>query len=492
MLNSTTPATQQTVNSAWRKMQEDLAVKNFSRLINTVKFSNIPAVAVTDPSIYCYIDWDGYFDGNAVDDTITLPTDMISPLRLRERVVAEAPVPFTPMEYNINGLTGLPKQARNYAWLWDDEKLYFPGSTEIMDMELRYARYLADFEDDAGPPAVDWYNQPIPIMRAGEALAWYIAFEAANARGDVDSAPLLTQAQAAVQALVDREAQNDALRGEWTVPDIPAQAGNTPYDTVSYVWNVARARLNSVSKIAADIMTIQQPFAQQCFNNAWRKMQNYLADKGLVRFYDEILIEGLPPTVATDPAVQVYIDWSGYFDGSTVDTDYVLPNNLIMPVVIWERQNGTNAMFVGPMEKMLDGIPSIPQRPFNCLWEWRIDRVYMPGATFTTDLKIRYAKYLDDFVQTDDGEGNITPWYLQQVPLVRCSDSLALYLCAEIAAARPDLGFDPLTFKDQAEVAARQIYNRDVRQNQRVNARRMSRSGRLEGTAAYGAVYRGA
>jgi hypothetical protein len=128
------------------------------------------------------------------------------------------------------------------------------------------------------------------------------------------------------------------------------------------------------------------------------------------------------------------------------------------------------------MPQWLDGMPSIPATAYNQTWEWRGDAIYMTGANSSLDLRIRYANYIGDFIETTG-----IPWYSQQVPIVRALDALSLFTCAEIAGSRPDLELDTAVFTQQAEAAANLIYNRDVRQKQRVNVRRMSRSGRLEG-----------
>src|SRR5512146_1408429 len=99
---------QTVVNAAWRRLQEYLVSQNFSRLINTVVISNVPAVTVTDPSTYCYLDWTGYFDGTTLNASPTLPADLMTPLRLKERATGATGTAseFTPMEYVVNGLTG--------------------------------------------------------------------------------------------------------------------------------------------------------------------------------------------------------------------------------------------------------------------------------------------------------------------------------------------------------------------------------------------------
>jgi hypothetical protein len=480
--------TLQVVNGAWRRFQEALAAQNFSRLLNTVVLSSAPAVTTADPSTSCYINWDGYFDGSVLQAVPKLPQDLITPLRLKERVhVSSGTVnQFTEMEYVVNELTGSPKRDRNHDWTWERDALSLPGSTSIMDLELRYSAYLSDFVDNSPALATPWYNQAVPIMRCMDAFAWYIAAEAANARGDVDGAALDVKAEAATTKLVQREMQNQVLRGEQTVPDIPAASGNSPYDAVSTIWNAVRTRLNSTAKIPADLLYVAQPFAQQCANNGYRRFQDFLANMGYIRLTDEVVILDIPgvPSAVTDPASQVYVDWNGYHDGVTLNAAKVLPRDLIFPTVVMERIAGQDALFQ-PMEQMLDGLPALPrQSGFNGMWEWRVDAIYMPGASQATDLKIRYAKYLPDFVAN-----GATPWYLAQVPIARCSDALSLFFCAEVAMARPDLEIDPLDFTNQAQAAAKFIFNRDARMKQRVNVRRLSHSGRLEGNnnrAAWG------
>ncbi len=191
-----------------------------------------------------------------------------------------------------------------------------------------------------------------------------------------------------------------------------------------------------------------------------------------------MILENLGPKVSQDPAVQAYLDWSGYWNGTTLDATKVLPQNLILPMRLWQRVTGQNAEFC-PMTQWLDGLPSMPATAYNLAWERRGDAIYLIGSNSFLDYRIRYANYLPDFIETSAPS---LPWYGQEVKVVRASDSLSLYVCAEIAGSRPDLELDTAAFTQAAENAAKLIYNRDVRQKQRVNVRRLSRSGRLEGS----------
>ena len=485
---------QEIVNAGWRRLQEFLTtfkdeqgrVVPYSPIVDTVTLPSAPAVTNLDPGVSCFIGYDGYFDGTTLQVAPALPQNLSSPLRLKERVHATPPNQFTEMAYILHGLTGLAKRNRNYNWGWDNDSIILPGSTSVMDFELRFIKLFADFVDNSPIAATPWYGQFVPIPRAFDALAWYICAEYANARGDKDGVTFDTKAEAAATRLIVRESANEALRAEWVVPDIPPQTGATHYDAVTVMLNVARVRLNAVNKAAADIINVQSPWTQQYTNQAWRRLQEYLANKGTVRVTDEVIISGLVARTSADPAAQAFIDWNGYNNGTVTDATVKLPENLILPWKLAERQTGQDALFID-MAQILNGLPSIwVQQPFNRMWEWRADRIVLPGATMTTDLRIRYHKYLDDFIETNVGSPLVlTPWYLQPAPIVRCTDALSLFVCAEVAAARPDLGLDAVLFQTAAEDAADLIYNRDVRRTQQTTTTRRSLSGRLESGGGY-------
>lgn len=490
VVTASQPFTQQAFNTAWRRMQEFLVNLKFSRLMGIeTEILAIPAVGTSDPGVSASLTWSGYSDGkNAIKPAFSLPAGLIRPIRLWERVTGSN-AGFTPMEFTQNGLGNQPKQARNYAWEWVGDSLNLPGSTVPMDLRIRYSGSLPDF---VGAGATPWYLQQVPIARALDALAWFTCFELASARPDLGLDAdtingLQTNGEKACTQLVAKDQQAQDLRGEQTIPDIPAASGNTPYDTAGTILNVARARLNKAGAATGDIISAQNPFTQQCFNTAYRKLQGFLAGLGYIRLTSETVITALPVVASLDPAVQVSLSWSGFFDGVNYQAMPILPDDLIFPLKIWERQTGTQAVFIDPgMENMLDGLMSGPKLTYNGQWEWREDGIYMPGSTFSMDLRIRYAKYLPDLAQAGP-----TPWYMQQVPIARCSDTLSLYFCAEVARARPDLELDPIEFMAEADAAAALVFNRDVRAKQRVNVRRRSRSGRLEGGGLdqYGICY---
>lgn len=247
-----------------------------------------------------------------------------------------------------------------------------------------------------------------------------------------------------------------------------------PYPILNDILNTARVRLNdAIASLAGDVVTNAQPFTQVMANDAWQRLQTFLANLGIVRLKQEIIIPNIPAVTSIDPASQVSLSWAGYFNGTTLLPAPVLPQDLIIPLKIWERVSGQNACFQKPMENMMDGLPSWPKQAANVVWEWRQDAIFMPGSQMIEDLRIRYASFLPNFATVGPVQ-----WFNQPVPIMRCEDSLSWYICSEAANARGDM--DGAGFDAKAEAAAKLIMNRDIQMKQRVNVRRKPRSGRFE------------
>ena len=245
----------------------------------------------------------------------------------------------------------------------------------------------------------------------------------------------------------------------------------TPYHTVAQVLDTARVRMNdAIQQLGGDILTNDQPFTQNMVNNAWLRMQEFLANLGYARLIDEVIISALPICPSLDPAVQCWIDWTGYFDGTQIWNNYALPQKCSFPLKLWDRTSGINAGWGRPLENVMDGLPAQYKYGRNAIFEFRNDKIYMPGTSQPVDLRVRFAQFFPDF--EDIGE---TVWYDQKVPITRCRDAFADYICVEASDGRDDV--DSQTFKTRAENEAKLIFNRDVRLKNRSSIRRRPRSG---------------
>jgi hypothetical protein len=257
------------------------------------------------------------------------------------------------------------------------------------------------------------------------------------------------------------------------MPVVPT-VGAAPYDTVDSVLNLARVRINdAIQTIGGDTLKNTAQFTQVIFNAAWRKMQDSLANKGYDGLVERVILTGIPATTDLDPASQCFVDWTQAFIGGTYYDAPVLPFDLIVPLKVWERPTGQGWGF-SEMTNYMGGLPSCMKQGFNRVWQWHGNRIEFPGSLAIEDFQIEYAKYLADFLDATDDQGLTVPWYTLQVPIVRCQDALADYVAFEFTAARGDA--DALAFQASAEAKTGKIFNREVRQKQRVNLRRISRS----------------
>jgi hypothetical protein len=255
------------------------------------------------------------------------------------------------------------------------------------------------------------------------------------------------------------------------------------YDPLIVTLNTARTRLNdefsTLLPVSGKLLGNNQVFSQQMANNAWRKVQEYLGDRGCARLINETIIQSLPPVASLDPASQTWLSWTGYFDGANYYPQPALPADFAHPLKVWERWSGQNAQFCDPpMEKILGGIPTEAKGNAIRRWEWRGDALYMPGSQMIEDLRVRYVCFLADFV---DGA---TQWFQQPVPIPRISDGFSWFICAELAIAKGDLKLEGLLL-ERGRTSLDQTFNQDVRADQSVNIRRRSRSGRGYGREWY-------
>lgn len=245
------------------------------------------------------------------------------------------------------------------------------------------------------------------------------------------------------------------------------------YDPVELVLNFARTVANDCAlSLAGNLLSDSQPGTLPTLNLAWRKLQDRLTNNAVERFPTEIVIPSVPPinpAVQSDPAIQVFINSSGYWDGAQLWPNLTLPPNFQIPLKMFERPSGQSAEFI-PMWPASNGIPSTPKSTYSRVWEWRNDSLFMPGALQVNDLKVRFQMYLDD--KTDPSE---------KVPIIRCAVALA-YLVVEIFAEGRGSTITPV-FQAEKEDAIKQIINLTTRKKQHENFRRQpySRRNRLRG-----------
>ncbi len=166
------------------------------------------------------------------------------------------------------------------------------------------------------------------------------------------------------------------------------------FPTISEVLGLARATVNDtfpgIGGTEGRILTDSAPFTLRYLNKALRRLQRKLRLEGVTfPIKDNVILTNLAPVSSQNPAIQVFVGYSGYFDGSIMHATPMLPSDLVQPLEVQEQNVGTIVQF-SPMMRHQGGIPSIFQGGWMQYWEWRNYGIYMPGSTQAKNLRLRY------------------------------------------------------------------------------------------------------
>jgi hypothetical protein len=178
------------VASAYRKVQKALANVGQQTFVADEVLLVVPKVATIDPSLQVALT-------DATAPPNQLPTDMVAPDRLWERVnlSGDSFVDMVDMTEH-GGLPSEPQGEELIYWEWRSDGIYFLGALQDTQIRLRYTKFLADPTDP---------KSQILIRNAIDAVAYVTAALGAVARGAPQAEALDT---AATDALHDLEQQS--------------------------------------------------------------------------------------------------------------------------------------------------------------------------------------------------------------------------------------------------------------------------------------------
>lgn len=154
---------------------------------------------------------------------------------------------------------------------------------------------------------------------------------------------------------------------------------SSAYAQLSGINTLVRALLNdSAGNVFTDQLLL--PFAQMAYRRINKRLGNL---KSSTYIQDNVQVV-VAAVAAVDPSVQVSIT-----DATAPPNQ--LPVDMLVPLKVWERINGSNDDFQ-EMTEMTDqgGLPSQPQGQQLIYWEWRLDGLYFIGATQDTQIRMRY------------------------------------------------------------------------------------------------------
>jgi len=162
--------------------------------------------------------------------------------------------------------------------------------------------------------------------------------------------------------------------------------GSSAYNSAGQITSLVRSLLNDAQgNLFTD--TVLLPYA----NSAYRKLQRALGNAGGGGFIQDDVLLVVTAVAQTDPSLQVSIT-----DATAPPNQ--LPTDLLVPIKIWERPNGSTDDFVEMVDvSQHGGLPARVQDVTLSIWEWRADGIYFLGATQDTEIRLRYSKAYPDF-----------------------------------------------------------------------------------------------
>src|SRR5258708_5124399 len=143
--------------------------------------------------------------------------------------------------------------------------------------------------------------------------------------------------------------------------------GSSAYNTSGQITSLVRSLLNdSQGNLFTDAVLL--PYA----NSAYRKTQRALGNADAGGFIQDDVLLVVPAVAQVDTSLQVAIT-----DATAPPNQ--LPTDLLVPVKIWERPNGSTQDFVEMVDlSQHGGLPSRGQGLTLSVWEWRAGAVAFP------------------------------------------------------------------------------------------------------------------
>ena len=232
--------------------------------------------------------------------------------------------------------------------------------------------------------------------------------------------------------------------------------------------NRARAYVNDAYQGGAGrILTDTAPFTVEYLNGALENLQDELRDyESITLIKDNYIMSPINALPATNPALQINVSFTGYFDGANQNALPTLPSDMLVPIFLWERITGSNLPFT-EMEQPQGGLPSYYQGQSLRFWEWRTDAIWMMGSQSTEDLRLRYLAQLLPLAPATP----TNPFTNVSIVIQASVESLAHLVAYRYARARgSQMG---MLFKQDADSAMRSIMNRYVLQSQGIRHERI-------------------
>ena len=212
----------------------------------------------------------------------------------------------------------------------------------------------------------------------------------------------------------------------------------TSFPTIQTITNLVRSDIrddmpgatNTVGEgqILIDNLTTSVTMAN-LFNSAVREVCRKLRIVNApMLIADNYVMSNIPPMngpmgfQVADPAVQVYIGFNGYYDGTEwhngPGNSWKLPQGTYQVIRCWERETDSQNNFCDLGEPS-NGLEGVYQTSGWGRWEWRQNMICLPGSLDYRDLRIRYSMILNALFVAN---ANPATTYL---PIMGCEEAVA-------------------------------------------------------------------
>lgn len=230
---------------------------------------------------------------------------------------------------------------------------------------------------------------------------------------------------------------------------------SSPYPTVNDALVAARVLCNDAAQsILGDILAGNQPFVLPMCDLAHKTLRKMLAKAGVNTYSKYGFVTGLTAVATPDPTTQVQLTYTGYFDGVTQHPGPFLPADLVEPLEIWERQNGTTQSFT-EVKQASDSISTRAQQAKFCIWDYESDILYFPGATQSNDLKLKYLYATPRLTAT-----------AQQIPILDCDMAMGALIAEILSNSRVPGGPAAMAFHGRAQTEVELLVAPTVRKEE--------------------------
>lgn len=196
-------------NSAVRELCHELRIINAPMLVaDNYIIRNIPPLngplgfQVADPSVQCYIAFNGYYDGTQWHASYGLPQGVFQVERCWERQTASNDV-FQDMGEPSHGLEGVYQTNGWGRWEWRQDMICVPGSLDYRDLRIRYQMILNSYFVLHADPTTTY----LPIMGCEEAVARIIGRLYARRQGGAMYQIAKAEADEAIFNLLNEQVQ---------------------------------------------------------------------------------------------------------------------------------------------------------------------------------------------------------------------------------------------------------------------------------------------